>query len=53
MEIITPSARDRWMTSRMKDYTPERVENTIRGAMTGNLLAQWEMFDLMEGPGRG
>lgn len=49
LEIITPSARDRWITSRMKDYTPERVENVFRGAMTGSLLAQWELFDLMEG----
>lgn len=46
--IINPEARDRWMTGTVRHFTPEQVERTIRGAMMGNLLAQWEMFDLME-----
>jgi phage gp29-like protein len=47
--IIQPDARDRWMAAQVSMYTPERIEATIRGAMSGNLVAQWELFDLMEG----
>ena len=46
--IIRPSARDRWQSALMAQYTPTYVENIIRGAMAGNLLSQWLMFDLME-----
>lgn len=49
LSIIQPQARDRWLSASVKQFTPERVEQTIRGAMSGNLVAQWEMFDLMEG----
>jgi phage gp29-like protein len=45
---IHPNARDRWLSAQVSWYTPERIEMTIRGAMSGNVLAQWEMFDLME-----
>jgi phage gp29-like protein len=47
-QFIHPSARDRWMTGQISMYTPSLIENTIRGAMGGNLIAQWQMFDLME-----
>lgn len=47
-QIIHPSARDRWMTGLIGMYTPTLIENTIRGAMAGNLVAQWQMFDLIE-----
>ncbi len=47
-QIIHPSARDRWMTGLIGMYSPTLIENTIRGAMGGNLVAQWQMFDLME-----
>ena len=46
--IIRPSARDRWTSSLIAQYTPQYVENICRGAMAGNLLSQWLMFDLME-----
>lgn len=46
---IHPDARDRWVAAQISMYTPERIESVIRGAMSGDLLAQWEMFDLMEG----
>jgi phage gp29-like protein len=46
---IHPDARDRWLSGQVSMYTPERIEVVIRGAMSGDLLAQWEMFDLMEG----
>jgi phage gp29-like protein len=47
-QIIHPSVRDRWLTSQISMYTPAMIENIIRGAMGGNLVAQWQMFDLME-----
>ncbi|HXG49103.1 MAG TPA: DUF935 family protein [Methylomirabilota bacterium] len=47
-KIVVGHARDRWMTAAVRDYTPERVEQIIRGAMAGDLQAQWQMFDLME-----
>jgi phage gp29-like protein len=46
---IHPDAKDRWLSAQVSMYTPERIEAVIRGAMSGDLLAQWEMFDLMEG----
>jgi len=46
---IHPDAKDRWLSAQVSMYTPERIESVIRGAMSGDLLAQWEMFDLMEG----
>ncbi len=46
--FILPSARDRWMASNLHYYKPKIVENTARSAMSGNLVAQWLMFDLME-----
>ena len=46
--IIRPSARDRWMVGLLSYYTPEICETTARSALSGNVLAQWLMFDLME-----
>ena len=46
--LIKPSARDRWLSSLVSQYTPEYVETICRGAMAGNLVSQWQMFDLME-----
>ena len=46
--IIRPSARDRWTSSLISQYTPQYVENICRGAMAGNLNSQWLMFELME-----
>ena len=46
--LIRASARDRWMATTLSYYTPSNIENTCRGAMSGNLVAQWQMFDLME-----
>lgn len=48
LQLIRPTARDRWVTSVLSYYTPEHVENICRSAMSGNLIAQWLMFDLME-----
>jgi phage gp29-like protein len=48
LRLIRPSARDRWMSSTLAYYTPTNVENIARSAMSGNLVSQWMMFDLME-----
>src|SRR5579884_2360167 len=45
---ILPNARDRWMATNLHYYSPKRVENIARSAMSGNTVAQWQMFDLME-----
>lgn len=46
--VIRPNVRDRWSSTLLAYYTPERVEVTARSAMGGNLYAMWQMFDLME-----
>jgi phage gp29-like protein len=46
--VIAPEARDRWQGAALRTYTPQYVEQILRGAMSGHLQAQWEMFDLME-----
>lgn len=46
--VIAPEARDRWQGAAVRAYTPQYVEQITRGAMSGHLQAQWEMFDLME-----
>ena len=46
--VIAPEARDRWQGAALRAYTPQYVEQITRGAMSGNLQAQWELFDLME-----
>jgi len=46
--LISPAARDRWISTRLSQYTPSYIENVCRGAMSGNLLMQYLMFDLME-----
>jgi phage gp29-like protein len=45
---ILPNARDRWMATNLHYYKPHRIEQIARSAMSGNLIAQWQMFDLME-----
>lgn len=45
---VLGSARDRWLSASIADYTPERVEAILRGAFAGDLTQQWLLFDLME-----
>lgn len=46
--FIRPAARDRWMAAYVHYYKPQMVENIARSAMSGNMVSQWLMFDLME-----
>ncbi len=47
-QIVRPQARDRWTGLITRGLTPERVEDILRGAFGGQMVAQWELFDLME-----
>ena len=47
-QVIQPNARDRWNAQLTKTYTPARIEQILRDALNGNLIAQHELFDLME-----
>lgn len=46
--IIRPGAQDRWLGCVARSYDPQRIEQVLRGAMNGNLVDQWNLFDLME-----
>jgi phage gp29-like protein len=47
--IIQPSARDRWISTSVRNYTPDTIENILRGALVGgDLVAVWQLFNLME-----
>ncbi len=48
LQLIRPNARDRWVTTVLSYYTPQNVENICRSAISGNIISQWLMFDLME-----
>lgn len=45
--ILRPQAASRWMMPSIASYTPQAVENILRGALTGDHVRQWELFDLM------
>ena len=47
-QIVQTNARDRWFGPLARTYTPERVEHILRGALTGILRDQYELFNLME-----
>lgn len=46
--IVKPEARARWTGFLARDYTPERIETILRGALWGDHVSQWELFTLME-----
>ena len=46
--LIRPQVRERWTALLRQGITPDRVEQILRGAFSGNLLYQWELFDIME-----
>lgn len=45
---IVPAAQVRWLGPGVAFYTPQRIEQIFRQALSGDLQSQWEMFDLME-----
>lgn len=46
--ILRPQARERWMLPQVGAITPQYIEMTLRGALAGAHLPQWELFNLME-----
>lgn len=45
--ILRPQAAYRWLLPSLAAITPQYVEMTLRGALAGNHVQQWELFDLM------
>ena len=46
--ILNREVATRWMGTRARDFTPDRIEQTLTDAMAGSLGSQWELFALME-----
>jgi len=46
--ILRPQAAYRWLLPQLAAITPQYIEMTLRGAMAGNHVQAWELFDLME-----
>lgn len=46
--IIRPEAATRWLLPNVAAVTPAYIEAVLRGALGGNHVQQWELFDLME-----
>lgn len=45
--ILRPQAAYRWLLPTLAAITPQYVEMTLRGALAGNHVQAWELFDLM------
>lgn len=45
--ILRPQAATRWLLPQLAACTPQYVENILRGALAGDHVRQWELFDLM------
>src|SRR5258705_5783651 len=45
--IVRPQARYNWLMPNIGAITPQFIEMTLNGAMAGNHVQQWSLFDLM------
>lgn len=45
--ILRPQASYRWLMPMLGSITPQYIEMVLRGALAGNHVQQWELFDLM------
>jgi phage gp29-like protein len=45
--IIQPQAAYRWLAPGIASYTPRRIETILNGALAGDHVTQWQLFDLM------
>ncbi len=43
-----PQVRERWLLPQVGAITPQYIEMTLRGALAGAHIPQWELFNLME-----
>lgn len=46
--VLRPEAAARWRSTRVSMVTPQYVEMVLTAALSGDILRQWELFDLME-----
>jgi phage gp29-like protein len=46
--ILRPEVAPHWRSARVSTFTPQYVEQTLLQGLAGDLLSQWELFDLME-----
>lgn len=46
--ILRKQAMGNWMMPSVATVTPQYIETILRGALGGNHVQQWELFDLME-----
>jgi phage gp29-like protein len=44
---LRPAGASRWMLPSVAAITPQYIEATLRGALAGNHVQAWELFDLM------
>ncbi|MHB8520720.1 MAG: phage portal protein family protein [Limisphaerales bacterium] len=47
-KMINPAAQYRWLGLPIASYTPDLIETILRGALMGNIVYVWQMYDLME-----
>jgi len=45
--LLRPQAAFRWLLPSVAAITPQYIEAVLRGALAGNHVQQWELFDLM------
>jgi len=45
--IVRPQARYNWLMPNVGSITPQFIEMTLNGALAGNHVQQWSLFDLM------
>lgn len=45
--ILRPQAAYRWLLPYLASITPQYIESILRGALAGNHVQAWELFDLM------
>jgi len=46
--VLRPQAAYRWLLPQLAAITPQYIEMVLRGALAGNHVQAWELFDLME-----
>ena len=47
MRILRPPARYNWLMPNVAAVTPQYIEMILKGALAGNHVQQYELFDLM------
>ena len=46
--MIRPAASVQWLQTSARYYTPSLIESILRLGLAGDLVAQWQLFQLME-----